>query len=146
MDQTSASKTQQRAFPFRLAPCGSQSRSHLRELLVAAASSRSPQHASLLGGMGGEVTLPLYCHHTRSPKGRLCEPGGRSRLWVRREGTFPLGKPRACGRNCAGSQQSGGATVGADAAGFRPEVAQTNLFLACGKTASCSVQYNTLWY
>lgn len=38
------------------------------------------------------------------------------------------------------------ATTGADAAGSTLEIAQTNRSLAPRKTASCSLQHNTLWY
>jgi len=67
--------------------------------------------------------------------------------------SFPLGKPflcslHACGRNpeLGMDQLSEEATAGADVAGFTLEIAQTNLFLAREKTASCTVQYNTLRY
>lgn len=39
-----------------------------------------------------------------------------------------------------------GATAEAEGAGFTLDITQTNLFLAHWKTASCRMQYNTLWF
>lgn len=154
------------SIPFRLAPPRvvhrTQSRSHLQESMVAAASSWSPQHSSLLGGKGRINTLLANTWKKKSlctvttpgpPRDASTSQGCAADFMDGMRVSFLLWEPFLCNPHACRRNPALGmhrllekATDGADAAGFTPEIAQTNLPLAHRKTASCSMQYNTLRY
>lgn len=93
-----------------------------------------------------ELTLSLLIPGKKSlcqvPEEHLCKPRVCSTFCRWCEGKLSLWETK---RNSWGLP-SEDATAEADGAGFTLVSAQTDLFLAHWKTASCSMQYNTLWY